>query len=239
MEENNITKSHIAKRIAGFLALLAIIVALGFAIISSKTKPSNSEIVWDQQMTVGNIDAKNYFIIYSDIMCPYCVAFENAIFENEAAFEKYIAENDILIEVRLSDFLYEYGEMRPINSRYSAEATYCAKKENKFWDYYKAAITTIWNTYFKKSGKSAFAEMNKLTKDYWIDLGKKIGLDEKFENCVKNDEPLSEIIANAKKSSKLIDGMPYFKFNKYVSSGFDLSWGWEYVKKYFQAGLNS
>ncbi len=228
------------KKILRIVGLIIIVVAIIAAItVSMNVKPSNSDRIWDEQTTIGNIDAKNYFIIYSDIMCPYCVAFENAIFENEEAFENYIKENDILVEVRLSDFLYEFGESRPINSRYSAEATYCAKKENKFWDYYRIAITTVWNDYFKDSGKSAFSEMNKLNKDYWIDLGKKIGLGEEFENCVKNDDPIKEIIANAEKTSKLINGMPYFKFNNYISSGFSLSWGWDYVQMYFQAGLDS
>lgn len=228
------------KKILRIVGLIIIVVAIIAAItVSMNVKPSNSDRIWDEQTTIGNIDAKNYFIIYSDIMCPYCVAFENAIFENEEAFENYIKENDILVEVRLSDFLYEFGESRPINSRYSAEATYCAKKENKFWDYYRIAITTVWNDYFKDSGKSAFSEMNKLNKDYWINLGKKIGLGEEFESCVKNDDPIKEIIANAEKTSKLINGMPYFKFNNYISSGFSLSWGWDYVQMYFQAGLDS
>ncbi|WP_407454635.1 hypothetical protein, partial [Methanobrevibacter sp.] len=42
-----------------------------------------------------------------------------------------------------------------------------------------------------------------------------------------------EIKENAKKTAKLADGMPYFKLNNYTSSGFDLSWGWDYVKMYF------
>ena len=226
-----------ALRIIGLIAVIAIIIAT--IVISMNAKPSNSDRVWDEQTTVGNLNAKNYFIIYSDIMCPYCVAFENAIFENEEDFEKYIKEKNILIEVRLSDFLYEYGETRPINSRYSAEATYCAKNEGKFWDYYKHAITTVWKDYFKTSGKSAFTEMNKLTKDYWIDLGKQIGLGEDFENCVKNDQALDEIITNTAKSAKLVNGMPYFKFNNYTSSGFSLDWGWDYAQMYFQAGLES
>lgn len=227
------------KKILRILGIILLVGILGAAIISSMVKPSNSEKVWDTEMTVGNPEAKNYFIIYSDIMCPYCVAFENAIFENEEEFDKYIEENDILVEVRISDFLYEYGEARAINSRYSALGTYCAKNEGKFWDYYKLAITTVWNDYFKKSGKNAFAELNEKDKDYWIKLGKKIGLGETFESCVKNDETLDEIIANAEKTSKLANGMPYFKFNKYTSSGFSLDWGWDYVLMYFQAGLES
>ena len=229
-------KAKIA-RIAGIVAILVLIVAA--MVISFNHKIPNSEKIWDKETVVGDVNADNYFIIYSDIVCPYCVAFENAIIEHQSEFEKYIRENNVLIEVRLSDFLYEYGQTNPIASRHSAEAVYCAKKEGKFWDYYDHIIPAVWNGYFKNSGKNAFAELNAMGKDYWIKLGKEIGLGDDFENCVKNDETLDEVIEIAAKTVKQINGMPYFKFNNYVSSGFDLSWGWEYVKMYFDSGLKS
>ncbi len=139
----------------------------------------------------------------------------------------------------MSDFLYEYGQSRSPESLYGAEAVYCAKKEGRFWDYYNKAITKVWKEYFETMGKAAFTEFNKLGKDYWIDMGKELELSMEFEDCVLNDEMIKEIQAVALRSAKLIDGMPYFKFNKYVSSGFDLSWGWEYVLMYFDAGLKS
>ena len=115
-----------AFRIFGILAIIVVIIAAITA--SMNTTPSNADRVWDEQMTIGNMDAKNYFIVYSDLVCPYCIAFENAIVEHEEEFQKYLAENDILFEVRLSDFLYEYGESNPIHSRYSALGAYCAGK---------------------------------------------------------------------------------------------------------------
>ncbi|MBR3236610.1 thioredoxin domain-containing protein [Candidatus Saccharibacteria bacterium] len=226
-----------ALRIIGIVAIVAIIIAA--IIISVTAKPSNSDKVWDEQMTIGNPDAKNYFIIYSDLVCPYCVAFENAIVEHEEEFKDYIEKNDVLVEIRLSDFLFEYGQSNPLHSRYSAVATYCAKNEGKFWDYYNLAITTVWNDFFKEGGKSSIANMAKLDASYWTKIGKQIGLGEEFEKCVEDQTPLPEIKQNAEKSAKLIEGMPYFKFNNYTSSGFDLGWGWDYVKAYFDAGLES
>ncbi len=220
---------------------MILVVGLLFAAIiaSMNTKPSNAEIVWDKEMTVGNLEAKNYFIIYSDIACPYCIAFENAIVEHEEEFKEYIEKNDVLVEIRLSDFLYEYGESQSIESRYGAEAIFCAKKEGKFWDYYNLAITKVWNEYFKDSGKNAFSKFNKLKKDYWIEMGEGIGLGDDFKKCVEEDEVLDEVVASAKKTVKLVTGMPHFKFNNYTSGGFDLSWGWDYVLMYFDAGLES
>ena len=225
-------------RVIGIVAVIGLLVA-AIAFSMAPKESSNSDKVWDEAMTVGNPNAKNYFIIYSDLVCPYCIAFENAIVEHEEEFEKYIAENDILLEVRLSDFLYEYGESNPIHSRYSALATYCAKDEGKFWDYYHLAVKSVWNDYFKNLGKSAFKSMASVGQEYWTNIGHQIGLGEEFDSCVKNQEPLKKIEETAEKSAKLANGMPYYKFNNYTSSGFDLSWGWEYVKMYFQAGLDS
>ena len=228
------------KRILRIIGVVAVVgVLLATIIISMTSKPSNAERVWDSDMTVGNMEAKNYFIIYSDIACPYCIAFENAIIEHEEEFQEYIEKNDILIEVRLSDFLFEYGESKSPESRYGAEGAYCAKKEGKFWEYYNLAVTKVWREYFKDAGKSAFYNFNKLGKDYWIKIGEKVGLSDSFRDCVNNDETLEDIMANASKTLKLANGMPYFKLNSYTSSGFDLSWGWEYVLMYFEAGLKS
>ncbi|MDO4612193.1 MAG: thioredoxin domain-containing protein [Candidatus Saccharibacteria bacterium] len=227
-----------AFRIIGITGIIILILA---AIITSTTaKTPTSEKVWDEAMTIGDIEAKNHFVIYSDIACPYCIAFENAIIENQEAFEKYIAENDILLEIRVSDYLYEYGQYTPKSSRLSALGTYCAKNEGKFWNYYDLAVSRVWNDYYKNMGKAGATSLSELTEDYWIDLGKEIGLGETFASCVKNQDPLEEIKENALKSVKSTEGgLPYFKFNNYVSSGFDLSWGWEYVLMYFDAGLKS
>ena len=125
------------KKIIKIIGVIMVAIVLVAAIIvSMNQKPSNSEKIWDERTTMGNLDAKNYFIIYSDLVCPYCIAFDNAMVEHEDELEEYLKENDILLEVRLSDFLYEYGESNPIHSRYSAIATYCARDEGKFWDYY-------------------------------------------------------------------------------------------------------
>ena len=141
--------------------------------------------------------------------------------------------------MRLSDFLYEYGETHPDHSRYSAVATYCAKNEGKFWDYYNAAVSTVWNDYFKDAGKSGFTKLNQNNTEYWTKIGEKIGLGDEFKSCIKDQTPLPEIMENAEKSSKLANGMPYFKFNKYTSSGFDLAGDWQDVLMFFQAGLDS
>lgn len=229
-------KAKIA-RIVGLVAIIGVIVVA--MVVSFTHKVPNSEKVWDKDTTIGNMDAKNYFIIYSDIVCPYCVAFENAMITHKDKMMSYIEKNDVLLEIRVSDFLYEYGQTNPIASRYSAEAVFCAKNEGKFWDYYDHIITTVWDNYFMEQGKSALKALNSQGKDFWIKLGKDVGLSDTFEDCVKNDETLEAVEETAAKTVKQIDGMPYFKFNSYVASGFDMNWGWDYVEMYFNNGLKS
>lgn len=240
VHEVNAAKGGKMKKTARILAIFVIVGVIIAAMMASfNQKTPNSEKVWDAEMTIGNMEAKNYFVIYSDVVCPYCVAFENAIVENQEEFEKYLADNDVLVEIRLSDFLYEYGQSNPISSKYSAEAVYCAKKAGKFWDYYDHAIHTVWEDYFADGGKNALTELDKQGKEYWIRLGKDVGLSAEFEKCVKNDEEYNTITGVAAKMAKNISGLPYFKFNKYISSGFDMNWGFDYVKMYFDSGLKS
>lgn len=228
-----------AGKIARVVGLIAIAFIFGFGIYAANKPKEVKRAVWDAQMTRGSLEAKNYFVVYTDIMCPYCVAFENAVLENEEKFEKYLTENDVLFEVKLTDFLYEYGAGFK-NSRYSAEAVYCAKNEGRFWDYYEHVIKTIWNDYLKIQGKSALSSIEKLSKDYWINLGKEVGLGEKFATCILNDESLNEVKANTKKTAdEGVNGIPYMLFNKYLAPGFDLGWGWEYAEAFFNEGLNN
>lgn len=228
------------KKAARIIGIIVIVVILFAAIVASmNNKPSNSEKVWDTAMTLGNPEAKNYFVVYSDIVCPYCVAFENAIVEHEDEFKQYLEDNNIFFEIRLSDFLYEYGESNPVNSKYSAVAAYCARNQGKFWDYYNLAISTVWNDFFRKSGKSALSQMAKLDKKYWINLGKKVDLGEEFATCINNDEPLKEIQEHAAKTAKLVNGLPAFKLNSYSPPGFSLDGTWEDVKAYFDEGLKN
>lgn len=221
--------------IIGIIILAALIFA---GIISTTTsKPSLKEQIWDEAMTKGNLDAKNYYIIYSDLVCPYCIAFENSLVENEEDFEKYLTDNDILLEVRLSDYLYEFGDGNPINSRYSAEATFCAKNEGKFWDYYNKAVSRVWNDFFADDGKAGVTALSKVDKDYWINIGKSVGLGQTFETCVQNDESLNEVKSSAARMAEARVGMPYFKFNKFTQSGYNLVNNYSYVKSLLNEGL--
>ncbi len=224
-----------ALRIFGVIAVVGVLIAT--IAISMTAKTPTAELVWDKDMTLGNLDAKNYYIIYGDLACPYCIYFENPIVENMDSFKDYLAEKDILVEIRLTDFLYEYGTHKSEASRTGAVAAYCAKDEGRFWDYYDLAVNAVYYNFFRNI--SGLEELDEAGTDFWLELGKTIGLGDSFKDCVKEQKPLATIMERAAKTSRLVDGMPYFKFNSYTFSGFDPNGTYEDVMMYMNAGLKS
>lgn len=208
-------------------------------IINLTAKPKPGDQAWNEAATIGDLEAKNYYIMYTDLMCPYCDVFSRAVMENWDEFQQYLADNDILFEVRLTDYLYEGNGYD--TSRDSAEAAYCAMRENKFWDFYHGALKSLWDDYHSKgigSSKNA-PHISDMPDDYWRTIGHEVGLGADFDKCLDNHETVSEIENNTRRALQVAQGMPFFQFNKFTTSGFDNNWGWDYVKKYLDAGLEN
>lgn len=224
-------------RIGAIGAVVVLLFALVIASVSSK--PSNADQVWNEGSTVGDLEARNYYIMYTDLMCPYCTYFSCAMMEHWDEFLAYLEEHDILFEVRLTDYIYEGKGVEA--SRDAAEASYCAMREGKFWDYYHNALQSLWDDYQSKGiGTSANSQMiGDLPDDYWLAIGHEVGLGDSFNQCVANHDTLEELEKNTTRALQLAQGMPYFKFNKFVTAGFDPSWGWDYVVRYLDAGLSN
>lgn len=231
-------KSNHCGRIVRIIAIIVVVALFLLLFIYNITsKPTAGDQAWDQRTTVGNLEATNHYIMYTDLMCPYCDVFSREVLAHWDEFEDYITENDILFEIRLTDYLYEGNNREP--SRDAAEATYCATREDKFWDYYHAALTNLWDDYHSKGiGSSKTAQpIENMPDDYWIKIGRKVGLGDQFEKCIAEHESVNDITTNTRKALQISDGMPYFKFNKFTTAGFDNNWDWEYVKLYLDAGL--
>lgn len=222
-------------KIARVAALCAVGGLLLTAIVTSTSNKVNpSEQIWDTRTTIGNVDAKNYYVMYTDLMCPYCDILTRELIENEDDFNKFIADNNILFEVRVTDMLYD--SVGSDYSRQSATATYCAKNEDKFFDYYHAAVMALYNDYHSKGigdSKTSPAITN-LPEDYWVKIGENIGLGENFANCYYNNDTLDEVIENTTKAEHSAEGLPYFVLNSEKISGYSSDWGWEAL---FSAGL--
>lgn len=240
MDEKRLETGKIVRSVV-ILALVALFI--GLIIFNVNGKGSLAGKVWDERATLGSTEAKNYYVMYTDLACPYCDVFSRALLENEEEFRQdYVEGKDILYEVRVTDFLYEYGEHKPDMSRWSAKGVYCATAQDKFWDYYHAALQALYEDYHSKGiGVSKDSpEIKGMEETYWTEkVAKRAGVDnDEFQSCYASSDTLKAVEKNTQKTAQAIQGgLPYFAFNKYTTSGFDNSWGWEYVKRYLDAGL--
>lgn len=227
-------------RIAVLLALVVAFIAV--LIMNTNSKPSNEDKVWDTATTMGELNSKNYYVFYTDLACPYCDVWSRLTIENKDDFKDYLEKNHILYEVRVTEFLYENSSHRPDMSRWSAKGTYCAAKQNKFWDYYEAGVKSLWEDYHSKGiGSSKDAPMiSDMHETYWTEtVAKKAGVNpDEFKDCYNSPDTLAAVQKNTEKAGRTVQsGLPFFVFNNWVQSGFDPSWDYNYVKQYLSAGL--
>ena len=227
------------KKLASILALVAVFALIFIAIVTSNVNQVNvSEEIWNQAMTMGDPEtAVRHYIVYTDLMCPYCNYYGRVIWENDEEFQQYIADNKIAYEVRVTDMLYESSGVEM--SLPAAEGAYCAARENRFWDYYHAALDHIFKDYYSKGiGYSKTAPMiTDMERDYWYNIGKEIGLGDTFKTCFKDSLAVTELRENTYKAGVSIDGLPSFAFSKFTTSGYDPSWEWSTVKTMLNQGL--
>ena len=244
-KDNHSEESNGSGKVAKIIRIASIVLVLGGLVaLMIYNSPSNlaAEPIWDERFTVGNVKAKNHYVMYTDLMCPYCNVFSREIMNHEEEFQRdYIEGKDIVYEIRLTDFLYEYGNASAYSLN-AAEGAYCAAEENRFWDYYHGALKALWKDYNSKGigvSKTSPAITN-LPENYWLKVGQKAGIAGNFENCMKNHEQRDKVHQVTERAAKTVDGgVPHFKFNKFNNGGFDSNWGWDYVKKYLDAGLSS
>lgn len=246
--EKKITGEHKFSSIFRTIILIIIVLILVIVIAASTPKSGRRNSgVWDERTTIGNLDAKNHYVMYTDAMCPYCDYFSRAIMSEQDDFEKYLADNDILFEVRITDFLKEYGVGDDLSTQ-SAEAIDCATDQNKFWDYYHNLLTALNDDYHSKGiGNAKGApKIEGITDEYWYKVAEKSGVEmNRYKTCYNNHEMHDKVLEDTKKTATSMEqdgegGMPYFKFNDFTTTGFDPSWGYSEVKEYYlDSGLKS
>ena len=225
-----------AVRIVALVAVFGLIFA---ALITSSIKPVNvEESVWNANMVLGDPStATRHYIVYTDLMCPYCNYYAKVVADNDDAFRTYLAEHHIAYEVRMTDMLYESSGVEL--SLPAGEAAYCAARENRFFDFYHLAVNRIFADYYSRGiGSSKTApKIDDITDDYWLSMGEELNLGDSFKDCFVNHEAYSELRENTYRAATVSNGLPYFSFGKYTTGGFDSSWGWSEVETMLNAGL--
>ena len=79
--------SNAASKIKTVVLSIIIGAILFLLIFAASRKPSNAEKAWDEATTIGNMEAKNYYVMYTDIMCPYCDVFSRLTIQYEENFK--------------------------------------------------------------------------------------------------------------------------------------------------------
>ena len=229
--------------------LVAVIVFLGALVVFNTVNPTPPDMtVWNEQMTKGDAaTAKHHFIMYTDIFCPYCDKFSDAVAANMEHFDQhYIIDKNILFEIRVTDVNYENGHSE--NSRPAAVAAYCAAKQGDFWTYYYSLLANIYEDYHSRGiGVDRNSEkIPALELSYFYNIANDIeSLNyEQMKQCVENNETLDEVVKNTAEAQKKINGgVPRFVFDKYTADGFAGNWNtnndYKQVELLMEAGLAS
>jgi protein-disulfide isomerase len=214
------------------LGVLVVGLVVYNATLPKKAEDTGGAKAWNAAMAKGNPEAKNHFIVYTDIFCPYCDNFSRAIMDNAVEFEEnYLTNDAVYYELRLTDIISDHS----VNSERAGEAGYCAAKQGKFWQFYEGILAKLWEDYHSKGiGTSKTSpKIPELDDEYYL-VGE--GLDmEVLSGCLEGHETLKELKNNTTKASAVVKGsVPYFIFNDFVSSGFGGDWAT--VKMMFKAG---
>ena len=207
----------------GILVLL--IGFLGALVIFNIINPAPVDMtVWNEEMTKGDKEtAKHHFVMYTDIFCPYCDKFSDAVAANMEDFDNhYIKDNNILFEIRVTDVNYENGHSN--NSRPAGQAAYCAAKQGDFWGYYYALLAKIYKDYHSRGiGVSRDSEkIPTLEMEYFYSIADELDTinREQLTQCIDNKETIAELDKNTKEAQKKINGgVPRFFFDKFTADG--------------------
>lgn len=219
---------------------------IGLACYNSLNPAAPDMTAWNENMTIGDKEtAKHHFVMYTDISCPFCSKFSNALTANWDDFKKnYIEGKHIYFEIRMTDMNHVSGHSN--NSRPAAEGAYCAAKQEKFWEFYHEILAKLFEDYHSKGiGVSPTAEkIPDLDVSYFYDAADKAGLDhDKFVTCMEKDETTAEIDTNTTRAGSVASGLPYFVFDKFTYNGFAGDWNTDVdyltAKDMLDAGLTT
>jgi hypothetical protein len=235
----------VRQKIRTILAIAAVAFVIALFVFNSTGKaPEDSSVAWNENMAKGDAESGAHFIMYTDIFCPYCDKFSNALHANARDFnENYIDNGKIYYEMRVTNINYYSGHSD--NSTPAGESTYCAARQGKFWEYYEAILDKLYVDYHSKGiGVSKTSEkIPDLELSYYYEAAAAVELhNEEFVKCMEDHEALEELNnATLKSQNQIESGVPYFVFGKFKTSGFNGNWNtdndYKQAKLLLEAGL--
>ena len=164
-------KSVNQSQIASAIVLAGLIIA-GAILIKDKPMPNTDKTSEKAPVAISSSDrvrgdrnAKLTVILYEDFQCPFCGRFH-------ADAEKMIVED--YVNTGKANFVYRDFAFLGNESIKSAEATWCANDQDKFWEFHDYL-------YEHQNGENTGAFSNVNLKSF----AKVLGLDQKrFDDCL-------------------------------------------------------
>ncbi|MFA5953268.1 MAG: DsbA family protein [Candidatus Pacearchaeota archaeon] len=221
----NIEKRSLWKY-ATFILAIAVIILVIFLVRANITNKSieniNNEVVEEVNMNVflenseiypsiGPKNSENVVIEFSDFQCPYCAissGLPDFAKQYETQYSELFGSSEMLQEkAKAGELRFIYVPMSFLGqeSVYAAEAGLCANQQGKFWEMHDL----IFSAHDGKENNGKFSKEN--LKQMASNIQ---GLDtNKFNNCLDNDETLSDVQEVASVASQFVSGTPSFFVN--------------------------
>ena len=182
-----------------FLAIpiiIGIVIGIGLT-LNPESTPNDSSILNKENLMqgstiLGNPDAKITIVEFGDYQCTFCYKFHDETMKK--IDQAYIKTENV-------NFVYRDFPLNGPQSILASEASYCAQKQNKFWEYHNAL-------YDNWGGENT----GWITKNVLIGFANDIKLDlDSFSQCLENSEFKQKVLDNEQFAREIgIDATPSF-----------------------------
>ena len=182
-----------------FLAIpiiIGIVIGIGLT-LNLESTPNDSSILNKENLMqgstiLGNPDAKITIVEFGDYQCTFCYKFHDETMKK--IDQAYIKTENV-------NFVYRDFPLNGPQSILASEASYCAQKQNKFWEYH--------NTLYDNWGGE---NTGWITKNVLLGFANDIKLDlDSFSQCLENSEFKQKVLDNEQFAREIgIDATPSF-----------------------------
>ena len=182
-----------------FLAIpiiIGIVIGIGLT-LNLESTPNDSSILNKKNLMqgstiLGNPDAKITIVEFGDYQCTFCYKFHDETMKK--IDQAYIKAENV-------NFVYRDFPLNGPQSILASEASYCAQKQNKFWEYHD----TLYNNW---GGENT----GWITKNVLLGFANDIKLDlDSFSQCLENSEFKQKVLDNEQFAREIgIDATPSF-----------------------------
>ena len=182
-----------------FLAIPIIIgIIIGLGLTTNLEKSSDDSSILNKENLIqgstilGNPNAKITIVEFGDYQCTFCYKFHDETMKK--INQEYIKTANV-------NFIYKDFPLNGEQSILASEASYCAQKQNKFWEYHD----TLYNNW---GGENTGWITENVLQGFARDVG--LNLDE-FSQCLENSEYRQKVLENEQFAREIgINATPSF-----------------------------